>query len=407
MALRQLTYNEVVQRIEDWASAHKQLNHFQEADPWEFNTSGNTEFPAMLLQNQPGTVGDKVYTYNFTAFFMDLVDDGERNEREVKSDMQLIALDFVAQLTNTGYEWQFDRSGKSVIPFTERFDSEVTGWTIDIGLSVPFDWNKCQIPETAINIPTSFRDNEVTITDANNPLSPIIKTGGETYACLALNTIAYRRPGLTGQITSYRTNDDGDNFQNGTYQYSKLGKRPILQGESALDADGTLNDFFLLSAATPNAFGTLFRFTDENGDRFFDSDADGLPDTKNVATAYDNDYMIDHLTGLAYIISGLGSGNWNAAIDGATAHTAITFTDFRVPNVQESDILMCHELAPVLSYEPFGLAGDTTFWTSTTVGGNSTRALQIVTQSGMNNGGSQQGTKTITKSFIYVRNHYT
>jgi len=164
MALRQQTFNEIVKQIEDWSSAHKQINHFKLGDPWEFNTSGTTQFPAMLLQPQPSAIAEKTFTYNFTAWFMDLVDNEERNENEVLSDTQLIALDFAAQLTHEDYEWEFDRTGSSMIPFTERLDEELSGWTIDISLKVPFDYNRCQIPQTAINIPVAARSNDIFMT---------------------------------------------------------------------------------------------------------------------------------------------------------------------------------------------------------------------------------------------------
>ena len=395
MALRQLTYNEVVQRIEDWASAHKQLNHFQEGDPWEFNTSGSTEFPAMLLQPQASTTGDKTFTFNFTAYFMDLVDDGERNEREVRSDTQLIALDFTAQLTNSQYEWMFDRSTKSVIPFTERFDSELTGWTIEIALTIPFDYNKCQIPETAINIPTAFRDNEVTITDGNNPLSPIIKTGGEDYTCLSssgsidtascaeLNdatdglTTAQRQliqhvsPIVTGQTTSYIDEDDG---------FLEKGR---LVGFLTLDCN--------------NSFGNTDRFTDSVGGQIYGAGNSSIAD-----------YMIDHATGLGWQFNTgfgvFGTKGLAGAIGDATAEDNGTFSDFRIPNIFEMITLMNFGAEDSLwDYAPITETGSRFLWTSTTNTFSDTRAYNVNTTGNtfINTPG-----KTSSNHYIYARNHF-
>jgi len=237
-------------------------------------------------------------------------------------------------------------------------------------------------------------------------------TAAQVSAALEANDdadkIAYRRPALTGQTAIHRVGDDGWRLQNGIYQYDQQGKRPILQGEDSDNADGTLNDWFLLSPKTPNAFGTLFRFTDENGDRFEDTNSDGIPDAKNVAAAYTNNYMINHLSGVAYSIAGIGTtASWNAQIDAALAFSVLGFSDFYLANVTEGDEILCYGLTPTLSYLPIGLSSDVTIWTGTTVPSDALRAFQAVSQNGLNDGGNIQGAKTALKGKLFVRNHYT
>jgi len=150
----------------------------------------------------------------------------------------------------------------------------------------------------------------------------------------------------TGQITSYRTGDDGD----------------IEAGREV--------DFFTLPSNNP--FGNTNRFTDELG-----------------GSTYANDIVIDWSTydNVAGTVLGYrrtinsSNVNWDTAIDDCLALSIGTFTTgWRLPNRAEMFNIMVHEggtLNYPLNYAPFNISLATIFWSGTTQPSNSTQAFTL------------------------------
>ncbi len=266
--------------------------------------------------------------------------------------------------------------GKWIIPDQQYTDTDLTVKSVPAGnpiICLPGDL------QTEINAATATQ-----LSDALEANTDVVK-------------IAYRRPPLTGQIISYATGDDGWRLLNGIYQYDKQGKRPMLQGEDADNADGTVDDWLKLSPKTPNAFGTLFRFTDSVGAQNYDGTGGSI-----------SDYIIDNLTGLAY--------QWNAgfasftvvgftsAIAAAIAHDNGTFSDFFIPNRNEWGSIASDESAgSVLDYPPLNKIALFFMWSSTTLASNTTRAFIMQT---FGNPRIISVDKAPGEHSIYVRNHF-
>ena len=52
--------------------------------------------------------------------------------------------------TTNNVDWtkiQLVRSG-TITSFTERFEDDVTGWGMGLGLKIPFDYSNCNLPIT-------------------------------------------------------------------------------------------------------------------------------------------------------------------------------------------------------------------------------------------------------------------
>lgn len=148
----------------------------------------------------------------------------------------------------------------------------------------------------------------------------------------------------TGQITSYRTGDDGG-----------------LQS-------GRTTSFTVL--AENNPFGNTNRFTDELG-----------------GTTYTNNIVIDWSTYDGSTVLGwyrlqrpaVSVYTWNQAIDAALAFSIGTFTTgWKLANTVEYFSLFNWANTPVnkLNYAPFSLVGD--FWTSTTDANLTTSAFYVI-----------------------------
>ena len=208
--------------------------------------------------------------------------------------------------------------------------------------------------------------------------------------CIGLNTnrgggtsasgIAYDRPILTGQTTSYRTGDDAWSLANGVYDYTP----PVYPvSYAALDFNAVSPFTTLISN---NAFGNKNRFTDING-----------------LQVYGDNYVIDHLTGLGiYRVVTNNTEIWGLMIDRAVASTQNSFTDWRMVNRNElASIQQLTPLLNTLNYSPLNIANNIFSSTTYTV---TTSAFRMV-----NSGGElRQQSKTNTSQYLLlVRNHYT
>ncbi len=154
-----ITYNQIIKEFNDFADAHKQIQNFGNGDLWEIaerNQLLDFNYPLLWVADQPATMGDATFTWNFQILTMDLVNKDEDNENDVKSDMIQVLLDLLAYLeqkfntTTNNVDWtkiQLVRSG-NITSFTERFEDDVTGWGMSLGLRIPFNYDKCDIPIT-------------------------------------------------------------------------------------------------------------------------------------------------------------------------------------------------------------------------------------------------------------------
>lgn len=108
-------------------------------------------YPLMHVNTNTATYTQSELTYNFQLIFMDLVKKDESNEEEVLSDMLQVAGDILSALKNSDFSNDFEHfrydirinDEISCEPFTERFDSQVSGWTADISITVSFDASAC------------------------------------------------------------------------------------------------------------------------------------------------------------------------------------------------------------------------------------------------------------------------
>jgi len=153
-----LTYNLIIRTFREFADAHLEIQNFGNGDIWEIvehNQLLDWNFPLLWVADQPASIGDGTFTWNFNVLTMSLVDKDETNENDVKSDMAQVLLDLLAYLEQKTAEtgnvtWmrvQLVKSG-SMTSFTERFEDEVTGWGMTIGLQIPLKYDNCNLPMT-------------------------------------------------------------------------------------------------------------------------------------------------------------------------------------------------------------------------------------------------------------------
>lgn len=148
-----LTLNQVRDRMRSLALSHKQIKWFYFGDPWEFDQQEKTiDYPACFVESLPGVVDriNRVQRFNFKVYLLDLVkvvQDTEGNETEVLSDMSSVAADYLSMLMAPAYQFSWDVAETSnVSPLTETLGDMTAGVTVEVGISVEFAADLCQVP---------------------------------------------------------------------------------------------------------------------------------------------------------------------------------------------------------------------------------------------------------------------
>ncbi len=200
--------------------------------------------------------------------------------------------------------------------------------------------------------------------------------------------IAYDRPQLTGEKIDYRTGADGANFIPGVYDYTA----PVFPVSYAkLDISHALP---FLNLVSNNEFGNKDRFTNSLG----------LTVTYDGTGGELNDYLIDHLTGLGWIIVSFPTVSWNSGIDTAEASTLNGFSDWRMKNKNEFLSITDAGTNTGLNYFPFSITGVFNYKSSTTDAGTTSRNIRAAASAG---GTLSVDSKTGTRPYFICRNHYT
>ena len=170
------TLNQVIKRLKTIALNHAQLNplllteanfsHFGFGDLWEVGqiltdkgTVITEKFPLVWANVQSANIANQgaqangLLQISMQLLFMDLVHKDETNENDVLSDTLQIATDYITELQDDTefqtYHYVVDING-SLEPFTERFDEEVSGWSLALTFSIPYSANCLVVPKTDI-----------------------------------------------------------------------------------------------------------------------------------------------------------------------------------------------------------------------------------------------------------------
>ena len=408
------TLNDIVRAFQDIGERHLQIKTFFVGQ--DFDLGNDTARNSILAVNPISAVLPKTeggytsYAVDFTVKVLDLVNKDMSNELEVMSDGLEILKDIVSELNTHPYyiESSFDIIGDvNFEPARGVFDSDLTGWECTLTLEAPNYRFFCGLPMDALNGQTYYpdlfsniRNSDDTynttvivsetltlpdITHTDSDLTPVTLPAQTPMVCTpgggsTPSGIAYDRPILTGQTTSYRTGDDAWNLANGVYDYTP----PVYPVSFAALDFNAISPFTTL--ISNNAFGNKNRFTDING-----------------LQVYGDNYVIDHLTGLGiYRVVTNNTEIWGLMIDRAVASTQNSFTDWRMVNRNElASIQQLTPLLNTLNYSPLNIANNIFSSTTYTV---TTSAFRMV-----NSGGElrQQSKANTSQYLLLVRNHYT
>ncbi len=216
---------------------------------------------------------------------LDLVNKDNNNRMDVMSDTQQIIADIVTEFSTHPYYMDNSIDTVSDIsfdPIRGAYGGDVDGWKISVTLEHPVKLSYCGNPVENIQGFDFSAPTKVTVTDNENPNSPLELYGGDTYTCITGEPkagIQYHRVSQP-QETSYDVYDEGWNWANGKRDYD-VPPNPVSVAtlDYATDPSGRV----LLNN---NAFGNKFRFTDAAGN-------ESLLNTVGQ-------YVVDNFTGLGW-----------------------------------------------------------------------------------------------------------
>lgn len=166
-----MTYQDLVNRIQDITNQHKMLVDFGYGDISDLkvrfeNTSGDAgvqaDYPYLFLNPQSHTRNSNSITYNFNMIVMDMArgevsDQPYNNMLAIQSQCQQYIDDIIAYLRYAYDDSKTDvqYSNLSYQPFNERFQDEVAGMTASFSVVIASEINECVAPidpkETLIN----------------------------------------------------------------------------------------------------------------------------------------------------------------------------------------------------------------------------------------------------------------
>lgn len=146
-----MTLNQVLNRIKQLALAHKQVRNFSHGLVGDFLTDKTTLYPSAFLQDTGGSLSlaGKALTLGYRMFLCDLVhvsEDTKGNEQDAQSDMLLIMMDLLAQMSFPAFDDWAISTENQVQLFVEEENDQYAGCYIDFTIRTMFTQNVCQVP---------------------------------------------------------------------------------------------------------------------------------------------------------------------------------------------------------------------------------------------------------------------
>lgn len=99
------------------------------------------------------TLNQNIITYTLSLVIADRLEEDYSNQRDVLSDTLEIAKDLFTLIYRSytesqgGFTLDYEPEwGSNVSPFLERFETILGGWTLNIIINQPFDYNRCDLP---------------------------------------------------------------------------------------------------------------------------------------------------------------------------------------------------------------------------------------------------------------------
>lgn len=146
-----ITFEEIVERIETISLSHRQVNNFGYGDPWEVNKK-DYKYPLVYLTDGISSNKGGSLILNFKLMVMDKTLGNEENELPVLSNCLLIGNDILGKLDAYSYtveSFKVDLDNIELRPFTNSFSDDDAGWQFTFDIVIGNAFNSCDAPFTS------------------------------------------------------------------------------------------------------------------------------------------------------------------------------------------------------------------------------------------------------------------
>lgn len=166
-----VNYKTIIQDLSGIAFYHNQINSFGYGDitqiTMDIETNKEPVYTKMYVIPGQVQLAQNRLLYNFSIIILDQVNEDLSNQQEVMSDTFEICKDVFTILyqsyTSSFGGFSIDYTplwGPNVTPFLERFETVLGGWTMNLTIEQPFDYNTCVLPISGFTLPNNV--NKVT-----------------------------------------------------------------------------------------------------------------------------------------------------------------------------------------------------------------------------------------------------
>ena len=161
-----VNFKQIIQDLSGMAYYHPQINSFGFGDitqiTMDVETQKEPNYTKMYVVPGNVNLNQNVLQYTFSIIILDQINNDLSNQRDVMSDTLEIAKDIFTILYQSytaefgGFTLDYDPLwGPNVTPFLERYETILGGWTLNVTIEQPFDYNECVLPIVGLNLPVS------------------------------------------------------------------------------------------------------------------------------------------------------------------------------------------------------------------------------------------------------------
>lgn len=177
-----MNYKTLLTEIGQIAMNHNQIRSFGygllSQLTMDIDSDVEPEYVRMYIVPGNSIINQGTIQYEFSIIFCDRLETDLSNQLDVLNNTLEIAKDIFTILKNSYtdefgdftlyYEPEF---GANIVPFLERFETILAGWTLNITITQQLDLNACLVPTDTLSLPTGYTINsnyKQIVTDLKN-----------------------------------------------------------------------------------------------------------------------------------------------------------------------------------------------------------------------------------------------
>jgi len=152
-----INYKQILADLGSIAYHHPQINSYGFGDlaqcTNDLQTKQEPKYTRMYVVPNQVRLNENHLHYSFSIIIMDRVDEDQSNQSEVMSDTLRTVMDvwtillqsYTSQQGNFSWYLVVDEN-PDILPFLERFETTLGGWTLNVSFQVAFNYDSCTPP---------------------------------------------------------------------------------------------------------------------------------------------------------------------------------------------------------------------------------------------------------------------